>query len=315
MSKGRSLPEALKSLLKQPTFPSRVSALSATRHLPAGRSADPSPTPRLDTLKKHFVSLEADAIRRGLGWGEWLSVATATILTLNNPGSLQSLHRVAMRDLANDLEARKSRALLMREIGLKCIGFIGIPKVINNLAALRKAVDQDPELAQALPTETRRHITPDRLPAVHKAAYGLWDDIYTPHSEKLLKILGTSHPDLPVFIVESEYGPLFAPPATYSLPSDPAHLKQEPEWEVNRLRTSLVAISALRAQGGVGPQVTSHVWGLMKAAESISPADANKRGLEWLATEEGALWVVKTVDSLCQAIEGAEELEQHKSKL
>lgn len=143
-----------------------------------------------------------------------------------------------------------------------------------------------------------RQIKSDRLDAVHKAAYSLWDDIYTPHSDKLLKILGTSHPDLPVFIVESEYGPLFSSPASFALPSDPDSAKKEPVWDVNRLRTSLVAISALRAQGGVGPQVTSHVWGLLKAKDSIKPDDASKQGLEWLTTEEGALWVVRTVDGV-----------------
>lgn len=143
-----------------------------------------------------------------------------------------------------------------------------------------------------------RLIKVDRLQQVHKAAYALWDDIYTPHSEKLLKILGTSHPDLPVFIVESEYGPLFSSPASFSLPIDSAAEKTEPSWEVNRLRTSLVAISALRAQGGVGPQVTSHVWGLMKAKDSIEAKDIHHKGLQWLCTEEGAEWVVKTVDGV-----------------
>lgn len=143
-----------------------------------------------------------------------------------------------------------------------------------------------------------RQIKADRIDLVHKAAYSLWDDIYTPHSDKLLKILGTSHPDLPVFIVESEYGPLFSSPASFALPSDPEAAKKEPSWDVNRLRTSLVAISALRAQGGVGPQVTSHVWGLLKAKDSIQPNDASKQGLEWLTTEEGALWVVRTVDGV-----------------
>lgn len=143
-----------------------------------------------------------------------------------------------------------------------------------------------------------RQVKSERLGLVHKAAYDLWDDIYTPHSEKLLKILGTSHPDLPVFIVESEYGPLFSSPASFALPSDPEAMKKEPVWDVNRLRTSLVAISALRAQGGVGPQVTSHVWGLLKAKDAIKPDDASKRGLEWLTTEEGALWVVRTVDGV-----------------
>lgn len=44
----------------------------------------------------------------------------------------------------------------MREVGLKCIGFVGIPKVINQLAALRKAVDEDHDLVGALPKEPRR---------------------------------------------------------------------------------------------------------------------------------------------------------------
>lgn len=44
----------------------------------------------------------------------------------------------------------------MREVGLKCIGFIGIPKVINQLAALRKAVEEDNELIKSLPKEPRR---------------------------------------------------------------------------------------------------------------------------------------------------------------
>ncbi|TQS33122.1 hypothetical protein Golomagni_06546 [Golovinomyces magnicellulatus] len=298
MSKGRSLPPALKQLLQQPTFPARASRLSASKQLPAGRSANPTPTPKLTGVSQHFQSLQAEAKQKGLGWGEWLSIATATLFTLNNPGSLQALHKFAAGDKAISLEHRKQVALLMRETGLKCIGFIGIPKVINNLAALRKAVEEDAELVTALPTEPRRQIKSDRIDVVHKAAYSLWDDIYTPHSDKLLKILGTSHPDLPIFIVESEYGPLFSSPASFTLASDPESARVEPEWDVNRLRTSLVAISALRAQGGVGPQVTSHVWGLLKARDSIKPNDAAKAGLEWLTTEEGALWVVRTVDSV-----------------
>lgn len=75
------------------------------------------------------------------------------------------------------------------------------------------------------------------------------------------------------------------------------------------MRTSLVAIAGLRAQGGVGPQVTSHIWGLLKSKKSISPNDKNKKGLEWLASEEGAEWSVRLVDTLCLAVEGAEQEE------
>lgn len=156
MSKGRSLPPALKQLLQQPTFPARASKLSASKQLPAGRSANPSPTPKLASVSQHFQSLQTEAKQRGIGWGEWVSIATATLFTLNNPGSLQALHRFAAGEQSADPEHKTNVALLMRETGLKCIGFIGIPKVINNLAALRKAVEEDAELVKALPTEPRR---------------------------------------------------------------------------------------------------------------------------------------------------------------
>jgi hypothetical protein len=198
----------------------------------------------------------------------------------------------------------------MREVGLKCIGFVGIPKVINQLAALRKVVDEDEELVKALPKEPRRKITDSELQPVQKAAWELWDDIYTPLSEKVVDVLGHSHPDLPVFIVDSEYGPLFAPPHTFKSIAAPA-------WEVNRLRTSLVAIAGLRAQGGVGPQVTSHVWGLLKSKKSIAIDDEHREGLEWLASEQGAEWAVRLVDNICLAVEGAdqEEAVSRQSKL
>jgi hypothetical protein len=77
------------------------------------------------------------------------------MFTLNSPRSLQSLHRYTTSS-QSDLQERVNRACLMREVGLKCIGFIGIPKVINNLAAIRAVVEQDSELANALPTEPRR---------------------------------------------------------------------------------------------------------------------------------------------------------------
>ena len=78
-------------------------------------------------------------------------------MTLNSPASLQALHRHAV-PVGLGLAARVDRACLMREVGLKCIGFIGIPKVINQLAALRAAVDEDEALKGALPTEPRRYV-------------------------------------------------------------------------------------------------------------------------------------------------------------
>ncbi|KDN43105.1 hypothetical protein K437DRAFT_257629 [Tilletiaria anomala UBC 951] len=309
-AKSKSLPAGLKSLITGPTFTllarASVSAATGTRF---GRAAGPAPAPKADILHSLFEKLDKDAAAKGVGWGEWMSLATATLFTLNSSGSLQSLHRYTTSKLPSiSLADRVSRACLMREVGLKCIGFIGIPKVINNLAAVRAAVEEDQELAAQLPTEPRRRITSDIHSRVNDAAYELWDDIYQPHSKKLLGILGKSHPDLPVFIVESEYGPLFQTPSSFH----PQSASSDPDWEVNRLRTSLVAIASLRAQGGVGPQVTSHVWGLMKAAPSIAQDDPHKDGLQWLATEQGAEWVLRSVTSICETIEGASEADLHQ---
>lgn len=157
MSKGKSLPPALKQLLKEPTFPARTSKLSSSSiKLPAGRSAGPLGAPKETKLFQTFQTISDDAKSKGLGWGEWLSFTTATLVTLNSPKALQSLHRHAVNPSSLSIEDRIARACLMREVGLKCIGFIGIPKVINQLAALRAAVDEDAQLKDALPKEPRR---------------------------------------------------------------------------------------------------------------------------------------------------------------
>ncbi|CEH13935.1 hypothetical protein CBOM_01822 [Ceraceosorus bombacis] len=310
---SRSLPTALKSLIKAPTFAARASTVNTGKTLPPGRQSGPLAGPGDEKLNALFDKIDQEAKDRKVGWSEWGCFATATLVTLNASSSLAALHRhsVASPALRLSLEEKLNRAQLMRETGLKCIGFIGIPKVINNLAALRAAVEEDKELSHALPMEPRRKITPELLPRVEEAANALWDNIYTPHSSKLLKILGRSHPDLPVFIVDGEYGPLFSPPHTFAAPNPPPSLASseeppalEPVWE-----------------GGVGPQVTSHVWGLLKAASSLKNAetqlDNEEIGKRWLTTEEGALWVVRTVDGICEAVEGAEmiEIATRESKL
>lgn len=67
-----------------------------------------------------------------------------------------------------------------------------------------------------------------------------------------------------------------------------------------------MAIACLRAQGGVGPQVTSHVFGLRKAGEKGSGAELEEKveGGEWLTTEDGAKWVIEQVDALVQLVQG-----------
>jgi hypothetical protein len=99
-------------------------------------------------------------------------------------------------------------------------------------------------------------LSPDNVNATLSRGRSLWKSIYFPFDEKLTDKLAQSHPDLPVHIIESEYGCLFSDP-----PSPPKPAK------VGRVLTSIIAVACLRAQSGAGPQVVSHVFGLRKAFE------------------------------------------------
>lgn len=124
----------------------------------------------------------------------------------------------------------------------------------------------------------------------------LWKSIYYPFETKLQQKLAQSHPDLPVHIVEGEYGNLFADPDATSTAQGvvPA--------TVGRVLTSIVAVSCLRAQTGVGPQVVSHVFGLRKAFEDGTAKTDEIEGGSWLASDEGSVWLIGIVDRIVDAI-------------
>ncbi len=74
---------------------------------------------------------------------------------------------------------------------------------------------------------------------------------------------------------------------------------------MGRVLTSIVGICCLRAQTGVGPQVTSHIFGLRKAFDDDSykgQGEEEVKGGQWLATDEGSVWILKAVDSIVEAI-------------
>src|SRR5215469_8877989 len=149
-------------------------------------------------------------------------------------------------------------------------------------------------VANALSKKPSRIMTPQNLNTWKRRGRSLWDSIYRPFETKLLDKLADSHPDLPVHIINSNYAPLFADP-----PERPGGVR------VGRVLTSLVAIACLRAQTGVGPQVTSHVFGLRKAVEDgtwKAPEAMPEEGVRWLAGEEGNAWILKTVDNIVEAI-------------
>lgn len=141
-----------------------------------------------------------------------------------------------------------------------------------------------------------RKSSPKNIEEILSRGEGLWKSIYHPFDSKLFAKLAESHPDLPVFIVNHEYGALF---------SDPEQLGHVTGAKVGRVLTSIVAVAGLRAQTGVGPQVTSHVFGLRKAYEDGSykaEGEFPVEGGEWLASDEGNIWLLKSIDSIVEAL-------------
>jgi hypothetical protein len=123
----------------------------------------------------------------------------------------------------------------------------------------------------------------------------LWDAIYEPHSVKLLNKLSDAHPDLPVHILNSHYGPLL---------SDPFNIAPAGHFKVGRVLTSVVAMACLRAQQGVTPQLTSHVFGLKKSLLEGGGAEgeASLRGEEWLTSDDGVTWVLESTDEISSVV-------------
>ena len=71
---------------------------------------------------------------------------------------------------------------------------------------------------------------------------------------------------------------------------------------LSRVMTSVVGSACLRAEGGVGPQLTSHVFGLLKGREAQSQGYEMNEEDRWLATDQGTEWVINTVDSILDVV-------------
>lgn len=182
-------------------------------------------------------------------------------------------------------------AELMREVGLKCISFNGIPRTINCLNAFKASLP-DSVSAQLSRSPTRTP-SPDNINEIAHRGRALWNSIYRPFESKLFTKLAESHPDLPVHILNSHYGALLSDPAGRSTGAS-----------AGRISTSIVAVACLRAQSGVGPQVTSHVFGLRKALDDGTWVDdfESEEGAKWLASDEGNTWILNSVDDIVESI-------------
>jgi hypothetical protein len=304
-------------------------SLKALIHAPHAR---PGPVRTSKRIAAVYAAIARDATARGVGVPAWLTISTAATMTLNSPDSLLELYRIATNTNTTTtittvgVSDSVSTAELMREVGLKCISFNGIPRTINCLAAFHAGLPR--HVSSKLSTVPTRHLSEPTLQARLRRGAQLWTSIYRPLDAKLTAKLAQSHPDLPVHILESHYALLLAnpPPGSGSGSGSMSASASavEPSQRVGRVLTSLTAIACLRAQTGVAPQVVSHVFGLRKAFEDGS-ADAGAGtgtggeqqqqqqqvvidGGEWLASDEGGVWILEAVDRIVAALgEGDED--------
>lgn len=214
---------------------------------------------------------------------------------MNSPASLLELYALAnssqYRNTSKDAETHSVfTAELMREVGLKCIGLNGVPRTINCLGAFHDGLPAAVQ-AELKKRPPRRSLRPETIGETVERGRWMWDRIYHPFTDKLTAKLAQSHPDLPVFIIEGEYGALFSDPKSPALESS-----RFPN--IGRVLTSIFAVAVLRAQGGVGPQIVSHVFGLRKAFEDGTHELDPVEGAEWLAGDEGSCWLLEQVDRI-----------------
>ena len=201
-------------------------------------------------------------------------------MTMNSPQSLLTLHSVASSTSNSSLTPTQT-AELMREVGLKCISFNGIPAQ-STCSAPSATASPLPSNRPSAPVHPRT--LPSNASDIVRRGRDLWDSIYRPFEDKLVSKLALSHPNLPVHILSAHYGTLLSDP--------PDNTKLPLPVPVGRILTSLIAISCLRAQTGVGPQVLSHVFGLRKAFE-----DGARRARR--RYKEGSGWRVRRAVGGC----------------
>ena len=245
-------------------------------------------------------------------------------MTLNSPESLAILHQVASSGSGGgggetSLTPVQS-ASLVRETGLKCVSFNGLPRTINCLTSFRDSLDE--ATAAGFPSGGMRVAGPvkeEDEDEVRARGLALWESVYAPLDGKLLAKLGRAHPDLSGYILCAHYGMLLSDP-----PPGPGRAEGETDAvPLGRCLTSVVAMACLRAQTGAGPQLLSHVYGLRKAIEQGAHLGegggrmaARERGaMERLAGDEGCEWVLRSVDRIAEVIGSGFGERPVKSKL
>jgi len=272
------------------------------------RNPNTLPAPPLPKLHAVLTSSYRSARERKAETA-WLVLTACTLTTVNRPSTMGQLYRFIRPHGATDastpasasLGAAVNRAALVREAVLKSVIFVGVPRVILSFAAFNEALDAD--VRTALRTRSRRDATPENIEATVERGNALWRSIYTPHAEKLHDKLGSYHPDFISFIIQS-YGTVLSPmPGETKSFSDVSSPSDRDQGNLSRAMSSVVGIACLRAEERVVPQLTSHVFGLLKARYVEGKTDEDT----WLASDEGTEWVIRTVDDIVDVAKSEQE--------
>ncbi|KAJ7499092.1 hypothetical protein FB451DRAFT_1014755 [Mycena latifolia] len=284
---------------------------ASIKHLLTLRNPATLPAPPLAKLHAVLTSTYRSAQDRNAETA-WLVLTACTLTTANRPSTMAQLYRFVKPDTASDADSRSigasaglaeavNKAALIREAVLKSVIFVGVPRVILSFAAFNEALDAD--VRTALRSESRRDATPQNIEATVERGKALWRSIYAPHAEKLHDKLGSYHPDFISFIIQS-YGAVLSPmPGGLKIFSDTSSIADPDQGNLSRAMGSVVGIACLRTEERVVPQLTSHVFGLLKARH----VEGKSREDEWLATDEGTEWVIRTVDDIADVVNSERE--------
>lgn len=126
-------------------------ALKQLIKLPAARGA-PIPSPAAPQLNALFDRVRERGEKGGISRDTWLAMNTSALFAINSPDAVCGLFDYATQ--GDNTKRKVNAAAIMRESGVKSISFTGIPKVINNLNALRDHIPC--EVKDGLSTEALR---------------------------------------------------------------------------------------------------------------------------------------------------------------
>ena len=90
--------------------------------------ARPGPVPAPRQIQSIYKKIEQEATAHKLGRPSWLALSTATTMTMNSPESMVALYKSASENQSE--KDAVEIAELMREVGLKCIGFNGVRSLL-----------------------------------------------------------------------------------------------------------------------------------------------------------------------------------------